>query len=79
MDAQLDLVRNHPEDTCVRVSSTKWLDLEEPDDVILSICHILTRLRLEESHEAVPQSEATPDLEMETSCTSSESDYSVEM
>ncbi|OAA65090.1 hypothetical protein LEL_10537 [Akanthomyces lecanii RCEF 1005] len=78
-NAQLDLVRDHPEDTCIRVSSTKWLDLEKPKDVILSICHILTRLRLEEGHEAEPQSEATPELEMETSRTSSESDYSVEM
>ncbi|XWX00654.1 hypothetical protein V2A60_008675 [Cordyceps javanica] len=48
---QLDIVQDYPEDTCVRVSSTKWLDLEEPKDVIRSICHILTRVMME-GHES---------------------------
>ncbi|TQV90194.1 hypothetical protein IF1G_11145 [Cordyceps javanica] len=52
-NAQLDLVRDHPEDTCIRISK--------------------------EGHEAEPRSEATPGSEIETSRTSSESDYSVEM
>ncbi|TWU70497.1 hypothetical protein ED733_000721 [Metarhizium rileyi] len=67
---QLDVVRNHPEETCIRVSSTKWLDLENNQDVLLSICHILTRLRVEEGeasdlseedHEADRQLAATPE------------------
>ncbi|PMB65191.1 hypothetical protein BM221_008547 [Beauveria bassiana] len=56
---QLDIVQDYPEDTCVRVSSTKWLDLEEPKDVIHSICHILTRVMMEghESEESEDQPE----------------------
>lgn len=57
---QLDVVQNHPEDTCIRVSSSKWLDLENNQGVRLAICHILTRVRVEEG-EASDQSEEDDD------------------
>lgn len=60
---QLDIVQDYPEDTCVCVSSTKWLDLEEPKDVIRSICHILTRVMME-GHES-EESEDQPEIDHE--------------
>ncbi|KAM3437634.1 hypothetical protein MY4824_003653 [Beauveria thailandica] len=72
---QLDVVRNHPEDTCIRVSSTKWLDLENNQDVLLSICHILTRLRVEEG-EASDLSEEDDEADRQLAATPERMDVS---